>query len=268
MARHRLRQRREQLGLTQRDVARALQVTIRTYARYERGENTPPDGRLPALARKLDWSSAQLLLAINDDGQATVPNTHAVPGWLGHLASLEQAAERLCAFETIGVHGLLQTAEYAFAVERSDAIPKNDEGIARRVETRIARQAVLTRQPEPLALKVILDESVLLRVAGDLDVMADQLDHLIECARRPNIDLRVLPFAAGTFPFGSFTLMTSPGASAPYMAVTEDRGGPHYLDRSNELEVHITLFDYLSTLALEPDESTDLITAAAKETRR
>ena len=53
---------------------------------------------------------------------------------LGVLASLEQAAGRLCAFEATTVHGLLQTADYALAVERADAVPKSEDGIVRRVD--------------------------------------------------------------------------------------------------------------------------------------
>jgi transcriptional regulator with XRE-family HTH domain len=266
--RQRLIERREELGLTQTDVARAAGCDVRTYRRCEAGISTPRAGDRRTLAEALEWTPAQLALALSKDPQPV--NGHAVPGWLGHLASLEQAAVEKAVWEPLVVHALLQTAEYAFAVERADVVPRSEEGIARRVETRVARQTALTRSPDPLHLSVVLDESVLRRSAGGRDVMAAQLDRLVEVAERPNVDVLVLPLDAGRFSaaFGSFSLLTQLGATAPYMAVTEDRAGPHYLDRDHEIEAHSILFDHLVDVALDPDQTVDLIQSIAKEYRR
>jgi transcriptional regulator with XRE-family HTH domain len=275
--RQRLKARRERQGLTQEQLAQEVGVATSTYAEWEQGSSTPRPGYRPRLAVQLDLTLAELAHLIDDEIEL---NGHEVPGWLGHLASLEQAAARICAFETVGVHGLLQIRDYATAVERAEQAaedaggasasaacdsPGADDAIARRVETRMARQGVLERRPDPLRLDIILDESVLYRMAGDRSVMADQLDHLVAAAARPNVDLRVLTFGSGMFAFGSFTLLSSPGASAPYMAITEDRGGPHYMDRPTELDAHTALYIRLSEVALDPAESIDHITAAAKE---
>jgi Domain of unknown function (DUF5753) len=130
----------------------------------------------------------------------------------------------------------------------------------------MARQAVLTRRPHPLKLSVVLDESVLHRVAGSRQIMADQLDRLIDAGDLPNIDIRVLRLDSGRFSaaFGAFTLFSSPDGDGPFMACTEDRAGPHYL-RPHELEAHTTLFDHLAEVALSPGESVDLIRTTAKE---
>jgi hypothetical protein len=192
-------------------------------------------------------------------------NGHAVPQWLGHLASLEQAAAELWAFEATTIHGLLQTPAYAEAVEQTDATPKSDTALAQRVRIRVTRQAVLTRQPEPLQLSVILDESVLRRRAGTTDVMAGQLDHLLVAAAYPNVDLQVLPLDAGVFVFGSFTLVANEQSADPFMAITEDRAGAHYLDRLGEVDAHVALFSHLVDKALTPDESLTLI-RSVKET--
>lgn len=266
-ARHALRQRREQQGLTQEGAAFALRVAVSTYRSWERGEKTPRVGYRPRLAKLLDVSLTQVDTYLSSNGDTAAPNGHAVPAWLGHLASIEQGASQICCFEPVVVHGLLQTAEYAAAVERFDPVPRTEEGVARRVDLRVARQRVLTREPDPLDLSVVLDESVLYRVAGGREVMGAQLDHLTEMAERPNVDLRVLPLDAGVFSaaFGAFKLLSSPGASDPYMACVEDRAGPHYLDRQPEVEAHVLLFNYLSDVALPPAESVDAIRSIAKE---
>lgn len=262
--RQRVIDRREDLGLTRDRVAEALGIGPKSYERFELGHQMLRVGRRPQLARLLDWTPEQLRLAVGDE-DPLLPNGHAVPSWLGHLASLEQAASQLWSFEPIVVNGLLQTREYATAVERADSRPRSEEGTIRRVDARMARQGVLTREPESLFLAVVLDESVLHRVAGNEKVMADQLDHLVTMSEWPNITLRVLPLSAGVFIFGGFIVLTSAGSDDPYMACTEDRVGQRYHDRAHELEAHVTLFEYLSGVALPPDEARDLIRSVAKE---
>jgi hypothetical protein len=244
------------------DVADALDMSPRAYRDFEAGKSMLSPWRLPKLAQILNWTPDDLADAIEQDERPL--NGHAVPGTLDHLASLEQAAAEVHAFEAVAVHGLLQTATYAEAIERAES-PWASESVARRVQHRLDRQAALRREPDPLRLTVILDESVLHRVAGARDVMADQLRQLTEDAERPNIDVRVLPLDAGVFPFGSFTLFTKPDAKAPFMAVTEDRGGAHYMERPHDLPVHVALFAHLIDSALSPAESVESIQRIAKE---
>jgi transcriptional regulator with XRE-family HTH domain len=267
--RQRLFERREQLGKTQAEVAREAGCNEGTYRNYESGRSTPRPGDRPALAEALEWTTLQLSVVLSDDPQPV--NGHAVPGWLGHLASLEQGSGRLCAYEATTAHGLLQTADYATAVESIGPEPASDSEIARRVGARLARQAVLTRSPDPLALTVVLDESVLHRMAGGPEVMAAQLEHLADVADWPNVDLHVLPLGAGMFAFGSLTLLTQPGAAESWVAITEDLSGPHFTDRDLNPAGHarhVRLFDYLTGLALDPAASVDLLIATAKEYRQ
>ena len=67
--------------------------------------------------------------------------------------------------------------------------------IERRLQARLIRQDVLTSN-SPLELDAIVDESVLQRQRGDRAVMYEQqLQHLAEAARLPNVTLRVLPLS-------------------------------------------------------------------------
>jgi transcriptional regulator with XRE-family HTH domain len=264
--RARLKARRRERGLSQEGLADALAVSLGAVKDWEQGRRSPQAETRPALADTLGVTLAELALLL---GEPPSPNGHAVPGWLGHLASLEQAAGQLWAFEPVVVHGLLQTRAYATAVESMGPTVIADH-VAQKVETRIARQAVLTRAPDPLRLAVVLDESVLHRVAGSSDVMADQLDHLADLVRLPNISVQVLPLTAGVFSaaFGAFSAYASADSSTPFMVVTEDRAGPHYLDRPPDLEAHVELFRYLSDVALDPGASIDLIRRIAQERYR
>jgi class 3 adenylate cyclase len=71
----RIRERREGLGLTQRDVAAALQVSNQAVSKWERGENAPDIEALAPLARLLGVSVDWLLGTQGRDGdvfEATV----------------------------------------------------------------------------------------------------------------------------------------------------------------------------------------------------
>lgn len=271
VTRQALRQRRKQRGWSQEGIAHALGVAVSTYKSWESGHATPRDGFRPRLAKHLDVSLAQVDIYLNTDRQGTAtPDGHQVPPWLNHLASLEQGASRIWAYEPLVVQGLLQTADYAYAVLKWTLPDATDEKIARRVDLRIARQAVLTREPDPLALSVVLDESVLHRVADNHEVMADQLNHLIEMA--DYVDLRIvgLDKAVLSGGFGAFKVLSKAvdGGHEPYMAYVEDRVGPHYLDRPHELDAHIRLWKHIATAALSPADSIDLIQTTIKERYR
>ncbi len=266
MTRPRLVDHRHEAGLTQEQVADRIGVDIRTYRSYEEGRITPRQQRRTELAKVLSLSGAELTLALSTDEDRGI-SAHGVPSWLGHLASLEQAAGAIATWEPFAIPGLLQTAGYACAIEAHGPDPISDEEVARKVENRLARQGVL--ETADFHLCAIVDESVLRRTAGSRSTMATQLDHLAEMAAHRAVDLMVVPLDAGVFSaaFGAFTLLWSPGSINPFMAITEDRAGPHYLDRSGELEAHVSLLTHLKESALSPDATLELIQVAAKEYR-
>ena len=200
-----------------------------------------------------------------DDGPAA-PAGVAVPEWLGHFAALEQGASAIWTFEPFVVPGLLQTRAYATAVEQRGPDRVTDTEVAQKVAMRLARQAVLTRDPS-LRLSAVIDESVLHRTAGGPEVMGRQLEHLVASAERPTIDLQVLSLDAGVFSasFGAFHAITSAGRTDPHMVCVLDRVGPHYLERSHDVDGHVQLFEYLRAVALPAAESVERIRTIARE---
>ena len=269
MARHRLKARREQQGLTQEQLALSIGVATSTYREWERGLSTPRVGFRPRLAARLDVSLVEVDSYLNDNGEAGVatPSRQAVPTWLTLYASLEQGASQLWAFQPMTVHALLQTPAYATAVERVGPRPASDDWVARRVELRLARQGVLLRTPDPLQLAVVLDESVLHRVTGGAAVMAGQLAHLAAMAQQPNVDLRILPLTAGVHAasFGAFTLLASPGATTAQMVCVTDRTGVRYLEGPHAVDAHVEVFDHLCEHSLSVTDSVDAVRTTAKE---
>lgn len=55
-----IRQRREQLGLAQKDIAEVLSVDVPMYSRYERGQRPIKEEFIPIIASKLNVESSEL----------------------------------------------------------------------------------------------------------------------------------------------------------------------------------------------------------------
>ncbi|MGV9319280.1 helix-turn-helix domain-containing protein [Streptomyces sp. NPDC003660] len=113
-------------------------------------------------------------------------------------AGLEGRATEIRLYEIGIIPGLLQTPEYArvladSAVERGSITP---EQAAERVAFLAARQAALERPRPPMVL-LVMDESCIRRNVGGAEVMAAQLDRLVEWAARPNTVLQIAPFEIG-----------------------------------------------------------------------
>src|SRR5262249_24775593 len=118
---------------------------------------------------------------------------------LSEYIGLEDEADSLRTYETELVPGLLQTERYAREVRRAyQALTAgaDDADTDTWIELRLRRQQRLT-EPEPTRLRAVLNEAVLRREVGGREVMAEQLDHLADLARLPNVIVQVLGFTAG-----------------------------------------------------------------------
>ncbi|MEV6239684.1 helix-turn-helix transcriptional regulator [Lentzea sp. NPDC051838] len=122
------------------------------------------------------------------------------------LIEHERSATKLISWQVSLVHALLQLPAYARAVIAAGANVPDDE-VEERVQARIERQTVLDRGLDCL---FYLHESALLPPIGGEEAMRAQRNHLLKMARRPYVELRIVPFAAGAHAglAGSFDLLT------------------------------------------------------------
>ncbi|MFI6826588.1 helix-turn-helix domain-containing protein [Kribbella sp. NPDC050241] len=184
------------------------------------------------------------------------------PDWFDAYLGLEAAAELIRTYEIQFVPGLLQTADYARAVARlTPGNARADEEIERIVALRTRRQRVLDREP-PLKLWAVIEESVLLRPIGGLDVLRDQLDALREASRRPNVTLQIVPLrspghaATG----GAFTLLRFPQHDLPDIVYLEHLTSALYLDKRDDVETYTQTLDLLAATNPAPQQTEQLLT--------
>ncbi|KOV89378.1 MULTISPECIES: helix-turn-helix domain-containing protein [unclassified Streptomyces] len=264
-----LRMLRTGAGLTSGDAARLVGWHQSKVSRIETGASgvKPADLRLLLDAygvRDRQLRELLLMLAGSEDAGSRHRWWHAYRGVLPptyrDFISLESQAGAMRTLETTVVPGLLQTAEYARAVTRAAVKDLDEERLDTLVEVRLARQDVLRSDP-PLVLSAVLDEAVLRREVGGPEVMARQLERLMEAARLPQVRLQVLPFAAGAHVglTGPFVIFSFPSTSDLDVVVLDQLTSSLYLERKEDLKAYSEAFNTLQFHALSPEESLDYI---------
>ena len=186
-------------------VAKALGWSPAKVSRYELGQGTFP---LEEIEKLLDYYGvteprrAQLLdLAAEANERAWwYDYADALSPEYMEFIGLEAEAVSELAWQVAAVPGLLQTEAYAHAIHAAhQKVVLEPPGVfERRVAARMIRQQVLTTRNPPLELSAVIDEAVLLRKAGSREVMFEQLRHLAEMSKLPNVELRVLPLQSET----------------------------------------------------------------------
>jgi transcriptional regulator with XRE-family HTH domain len=267
-----LRRLRESQSIKLEEVAERLGLAPSTLSRIETGKAPTRTAYLNAMLE---------LYGVDDPGQRHVLLEMAreghrkgwwavwdgvLPTGFGIYVGLEAEAASLRVYEAQVVHGLLQTEDYARAVMSTVRRRQTPEEIDQLVKLRMQRQDVL-RRPDPLELWIILDESVLRRMAGSSKVMREQLDHLYEASQWPNVTLQVLAFGSGLHPGlgGSFAIIEFQERFDPDVVYTEGVTGQAYIEeRDREVRARAEAFDLLRAAALPPSDSALLIRAISE----
>ncbi|MBV9141779.1 MAG: helix-turn-helix transcriptional regulator [Pseudonocardiales bacterium] len=265
-----LRELRDANGMTLARAADFLQRNASTVSRFESGEYPI---RRPDLMALLD------LYGVSDrhkrDGLLRLSEEVWQKGWWDgyepdverqfvDFVWLESRATEIRSFDPSMITGLLQTRDYATAVVTAAEWEAEPAQIARWVQLRMDRQAVLHREAPP-RLQVIIDESVLRREIGGPDVMSGQLAHLLAIAKLPHVDLRVLPASIGAHASlsGGFCVFTiaEPDLEVGY---AETVGGSVYVEPPAS-ERFVRVYTRLLNGVLGPAESAKLICAIGED---
>jgi transcriptional regulator with XRE-family HTH domain len=185
-----------------------------------------------------------------------------------NLIRLEAGSRVLRCWSAVVPHALLQTPEYAREVILSTWERPSAAEVVRRVQVCVRRQEVLDRtEGAALELSAVIDESVLHRRPGGADgrqVLRGQLERLLAVGERPNVTVRVLPFAAGLPPVtsGSFAVLDSPVRPAADVVYLENKTRIFFLDGDDEVQRYEKAFDHIAGMALPVEDSRTVLAAA------
>ena len=262
----RLRGLRNEHNLTVEDVAERLLCSATKISRLETGARRPSlrDVRDLCGIYEVDASTSAELMSLAKEARAAGWWTQYDDLNLDPLIGLEDAATTITCYSMFYMPGLLQTREYAQGIISIVAPKMDPHVIQQRVDARLRRQQLLGRDSGP-RYNVLLDENVIRRGVGDPELIAAQLEKVLETINAGRAVVQVIPFSAGAYATadGYFVLLEFEGrADLGPVVYIEGLAGNQYLDRKGDIARYRECIDYLKARALSPQESESLIAKA------
>lgn len=229
---------REAAGLTRKQLGEQVGYNHETIKSFETGHRTPT----VQLAERLDeiYGTSGMFTELQKEAkQERTP--------FGELRENEQRATEIRVWDMRIIPGLLQTPRYATALLRD-----SDE-----VKERIERQGIFDREAPP-HVHVIISEGALYLEVGGLDVLREQLEHLI----RPDVPwtLQVMPDSAGAHSGtgGPTTLLNFPGDEPPIAFIDSAESGT-VVDDPVRVSRYQRKWERLCAEAMSPSMSAEVI---------
>lgn len=203
-----LRRLRESAQLTIQTAAKGLGFSDTKLSRVESGHNTLP--RVEDLEKLLDRygvddiDDRDTLLTMHRNSLSRDPWTPfraVLPSGMPLYMGLEADAKEMRAWQPMHIFGLLQTESYTRA-QFMAAKPVEETTtpfVEENVRLRMQRKELLTRDDNPLTLRVILDESALRRVVGGPEVMREQYEEIERLTAFDHVTVQILPQGTATY---------------------------------------------------------------------
>ena len=266
-----IRRAREASGLTQEQVATAMDWSLSKLIRIESGYVSISTNDVKALlglyrvTEPTQVTELVQLARISRQRAWWSQYRDSVPPAYYSYIGLETEASALCFYQSVGMPGLLQTEAYAQAVLRS-VIPKLDNPAEAQasIALRMRRQREVLGRPDPPRVDVVLDEATLHRQTGGRAVIREQLLHLVALTEAGRITIQVLPFTSTVYtPLGQFVIVRFAGTDDSDVVYRESTGLEDVLDSADAVESHLKTFVGLQQAALTPAESLARITTIA-----
>ncbi|WP_433235362.1 helix-turn-helix domain-containing protein [Streptosporangium sp. CA-135522] len=256
----RLRQLRQNVGITARAAGRHIGASDSKMSRLE-------NGLLPF--RRDDLTALLTLYGVTDPYQQEALISVAVgerqPSWWDEqqvpleataLWGLEQTAGYIRTYQPHFVPPLLQTEEYAAEFYRITQHQPPASVIETSVRRLARRQQILTEHGS--RFWVIIEEPVLWRPIAGLDTHIEQLDTLIRVCQVPRITIQVnrmtSDFVPGCGPFSVFRF-----DDKPQMIALHGQGKDVIIPRRDD-EQHVVTFDRVAVAAARAHETPKILT--------
>ena len=252
-----LRQLRVQAGLSGAEAARQAGLSQSKVSRAETGSFLPTENDVTALCRvyRASPETRRELLDLTRELHESSTSARVVlqrGGWWmqQRIGKLEIAASRIRNFAPAAVVGLLQTESYVDAL-LGDSLAGEDR--RRMISSRLTRQRILDTDRE---FTLVMAEGALRWNMGGAEVMVEQLEHLVQESRRPNVRLGIIEWTTpATVPaLHGFTIYDSRavllGTQTASAIVTDRRDVQGYEEHWAELEP-IVSYDEAARAAVE-----------------
>jgi transcriptional regulator with XRE-family HTH domain len=248
---------REAAGVTVSELSEAMGYGEDMIRKIERGARIP---RPEFLDRADQFLKAQghLRAFMEDMKKARYPKK------VRELAEMEGRAVEMLLYSNHNIHGLLQTEEYARALLRTWRPAYSLDELERMVGARMARKSVFERSPAP-EFSFVQEEVTLRRPVGDTMVLRRQLEHMLEVAQLPFVELQVMPTARANHPGTGGRIQVLKFADGTGMGRTDGDFSGRPVSNPRQLRVLDLRYGIIRAQALTPEESLVFIEQALGE---
>jgi len=253
----RLQRARVKAGFSSQEaLAGRLHIDRTVIAKAESGERPPSPDLLAAWCELAGITDPDMYADLCD--LARVLNG-AIPEWFKPWLGAEGLATSLRIWHPTLIPGLFHTAAYARAI-----LEVGGGDVDARVVARLERSKILDRDDSPDVVAVF-NEYALRNMLGSAEVMSEQLAHVVDVSRRPNVVVQVVPVGIGAYggESGAFDIASAPGMndlvrmeSVPQDVTTESR---------SVVRSAAVAFDQIRAEALPQRQSRDLIVRLNEE---
>lgn len=259
-----LRKARQERGLTLRQLAKMIGRDQGVLSRWENGERAVRPEYVAQILTTLGVSGGQyddlIALAYRTDDPLWVATT--LPEHRRQLMALldcEQNATKIIDVSQLLIPGSLQTSDYTRAMMEIAGLPTPE--ISTRVTIRAGRKDIITR-PDPIRFSAAVFSSTLTNIIGRKEIMIEQLRHLLDMAKLPNVDLHVLPVNSGWTPAleGPFYLIYFDRLTS--VVHLENRRSGLFLHEQEDVDSYRVAADLVFNASLSGPESVELIAKA------
>ncbi|MFI5999078.1 Scr1 family TA system antitoxin-like transcriptional regulator [Streptomyces sp. NPDC051366] len=177
---------RKRAGLTQEQLAERVGYSVQYVGSVEQGRRHPSVKFVNRSEEILDAFGVIRIAA------RELQRRRGLASWFRRWAELEDIAVALNTYECRSIPELLQTEAYGRAqIDNVPPLVTAGEAEAR-ITARAERQKLLMRTPY-IAFSFIIEQAVIERQTGGAEVTREQIDHLLECAKLPNVDIQIMP---------------------------------------------------------------------------
>lgn len=271
-----LRQAREDKQLLLRELAAMIQRDIGVVSRWETGDRTPKPEQVAQILTKLEvdgerYEEIMTLAYGTNESQWVATSLPEQRQQLAAVVDWEHRATRIVEVAPLLIPGILQTSDYIRGIMTAAGVPEDE--ISLRVTSRLGRADAITRR-KPANLLVLIGQAALNQDIGGRATMLGQLDHLLEMAARPNIELRIVPDHRGWHPGleGRFILIDAARpASGRRAAVTSSsivfigtRRSDLMLHEEQDVAAYRRALDRVLAVSLAPEPSMKFISEVRK----
>lgn len=262
-------------GLTQSQVAEAMEWSLSKVMRIESGEVTISQNDLRPL---LNYLAIRDKTRVDELVQAAKASKQRQQWWdhkrfAGMLTppmkqwfSYEAEATSMRLFYSAYFPGFLQTPEFARTLLDFFVDDLTQDEVAARIETRTFRRQVLDQRRTPPDVHLLLDESVLRRTLGLPEVLGRQLSSVIDVINEGWLTIRIAPFTIFNIAIGNWDIFYLGSEDLDHAVLyRENATRDEIIDDVTSLQRHLAQWDKIWHASYDESHSKAMIESRAHE---